>query len=489
MTSPREERASYRFGPLERRGVLAGWRGGQVAVVAASLVVAVLLVRSSRPGPGLAGAVGVVVVGLVAACWPYRGRTAEEWAPVVGAWALAARRRLHRSAVPSLGLAIGRREVPDTSRRPPPPLAGCRILAPPVGSGLPRLGVVHDARARTYTAALAAAGAAFVLLGADDQAARVSAWSSVLAGLAREGTLAHRLQWLASTRPGDSGLPGLTWPDGARDTAAARSYAQVLERAGASACRREVLVALSLHSDRAGRAIRAAGGGEAGACAVLSQELRALQQQLANAEILVLGALSPAALATALRQPAMLRQPAGDAPAGRTPWPWPMATEVTWSAYRTDETWHATYWIAEWPRVEVGPGFLVPLLLHPGARHTVGLTMEPMSPLRAAREVRHARTADVADAELRRRGGFLDSARRQREAETVARREVELADGHTEYRFSGYVRVTAGSPEELEAACGRVEQAAGQARLELRRLHGQQDDAFTWTLPLARGLS
>src|ERR1700728_4458572 len=40
----------YRFGPLERRGLVAGWRGGQIAVLAAGLVVGVLALRS-HPNP------------------------------------------------------------------------------------------------------------------------------------------------------------------------------------------------------------------------------------------------------------------------------------------------------------------------------------------------------------------------------------------------------------------------------------------------------
>ena len=48
-----------------------------------------------------------------------------------------------------------------------------------------------------------------------------------------------------------------------------------------------------------------------------------------------------------------------------------MAVEVGWSRVRTDATWHATYWIAEWPRVDVGPDFLGPAAARPGA--AVGL--------------------------------------------------------------------------------------------------------------------
>jgi len=155
---------------------------------------------------------------------------------------------------------------------------------------------------------------------------------------------------------------------------------------------------------------------------------------------------------------------------------------------RTDRVWHATYWIAEWPRIDVGPDFLAPLLLGP-VRRCVSVVMEPISPSRATRQVEQARTADIADSELRRRGGFLSTARRAREAEIVVRREAELADGHASFRFSGYVTVSAGGAEALDEACQVTEQAAGQAHLELRRLYGDQGRALTCTLPLCRGLS
>ena len=163
-----------------------------------------------------------------------------------------------------------------------------------------------------------------------------------------------------------------------------------------------------------------------------------------------------------------------------------MAVEPAWDAVHTDATWHATYWIAEWPRVDVTPDFLGPLLFSP-LRRSITLIMEPISPSRAARQVAQARTADLADGELRRRGGFLVTARHTREKESVEERDVELADGHAQYRFSGYVTVTADTREELTTACLAVEQAAGQAGIELRLLYGEQDVAFACSLPLGPG--
>lgn len=546
------EPARYRFGPLERRGLIAGWRSGQVGTVAAGLVLAVVILRAGSAGWRLVGAVAAVALSLALACWPVAGQTPEQWAPLSLSWAarVLGRRHRHLSRLPTLGrlqpqgpgvgaaaaggdpaarmLGTGRSTAERQGRaRPwpahvvPPSLASCRILAPPVAAGELRVGVVHDLRARTFTAVLSATGAAFSLLDPDEQQRRVSAWSGVLAGLAREGTFVHRLQWVQRSLPGCLADPAAPSRETVLppDRPAARSYAQLLQRTGAMARGHEVLLALSVHADKAGRAVRGAAGGAESACAVLAQELRSLQVQLSGADVLVEGAMAPRTLIGALRRSIEVSPAALDALAGRPgpaagaaagpapavplptgerevdpeaaglPWPWPLSGQASWSTYRTDGSWHATYWVAEWPRVEVGPGFLAGLLVHSGVRHTVSLTMEPVSPRQALRDVQHARTADVADAELRRRGGFLASARRQREAEVVARREVELADGHGQFRFSGYITVTASSAEALEGDCGRMEQAASQAHLELRRLYGQQDQAFTWTLPLGRGLA
>ena len=170
-------------------------------------------------------------------------------------------------------------------------------------------------------------------------------------------------------------------------------------------------------------------------------------------------------------------------------WPWPVAAEVSWSAVRTDGTWHATYWVAEWPRSDVSSDFLLPLLVGCEERRIGRVVMAAVPPQRAMRAAEHARTSTTADAELRRRHGFATSARRSREHEAVARREGELAEGHAAYRFSGYVTVTGRQRRSSSRrACARVEQAAALAAVELRRLYGAQGEALTFTLPTGKGV-
>ena len=56
-------------------------------------------------------------------------------------------------------------------------------------------------------------------------------------------------------------------------------------------------------------------------------------------------------------------------------------------------------------------------------------------------------------------------------------------------RLSGFVTVIAAAMrDDLGAPAPRCIEHAARARLELHRLYGQQADAFTFTLPLGRGL-
>ena len=100
-----------------------------------------------------------------------------------------------------------------------------------------------------------------------------------------------------------------------------------------------------------------------------------------------------------------------------------------------------------------------------------------------------SRTADMADAELRRRSGFVFTARHARQSEVLARREAELADGHASFRYAGFVTVSAPGEAELAVACDAVQHAAGQSRLSSAASTATRPAAYTCTLPLARGLT
>jgi hypothetical protein len=115
--------------------------------------------------------------------------------------------------------------------------------------------------------------------------------------------------------------------------------------------------------------------------------------------------------------------------------------------------------------------------------------MEPVAPSKAVRRVERDVLGHQVDAQQRSKWGFATTARHSREHEGALRREHELVTGYVDVRFAGFVSVTAGSPDELDVACRDVEQAAVQSHLDLRRLRGQQAEAFVASLPLCAGLA
>jgi len=492
----------YRFGPLAQPGVVGPLRLGQVVVLAgaAALGLGALYALQSWPGLVVAlllfgGAAGAVLL-------PFEGRTLEAWAPLGIRWALRSReqRRGYRSGSPgagfhasSEGASIGEASLPDE-------LAGLRMLEVPYGTD--QVGIIHDRSAGTYTVALAVRAGAFGLLDGAEQERKLDSWGSVLASLARDGSPVCRLQWIERTLPAQ-GDELASYLQAERDRAVSldsglvASYIELVESAAPATQEHEILLALQIDERRGARELRRMGGGENAACELVLREAENLAERLSIAEITVFGLLRPRRYAEAIRDAfdpfgrqsrarASLGEPdrAGVDPALMGP----LADEASWGAYRTDSALHATFWIASWPRTDVGAAFLTPLLMQTTALRTVSVCVEPVAHSIAIRKAEAARTAEVADELQRERQGFMQTARIRRRQQAAARREEELADGHAEMRFAGYVTVSANSAAELERIATEVEHAAALARLELQRLYGEQDAGFTFTLPLGRGL-
>ena len=221
-----------------------------------------------------------------------------------------------------------------------------------------------------------------------------------------------------------------------------------------------------------------------------------IAQELERADVQVDAALSAGGLARALRvsfDPYVHRQLAALRASGggdqlSIQGAWPAGARALWGHYESDGALHATYEIGGWPRAEVGPAFLGPLLGPSEQVRSVAVVFEPLDPLRSLRQAEYDITRDETDRATRRRFGQIETSRQRQASESARLRESELASGHAEVRLAGFVTVTASSPEELELACEEVVTQAARANLELRRLYGQQAQAFTFTLPLCRGL-
>jgi hypothetical protein len=498
-----DERLSYRFGPLERRGLLGQLRLGQAGVVAGGAVAAIAILDGAPTAGGAFLGTAGFGVSLAVAFAPLGRRTPEEWIPIVLSFAARwARRRLHfRSRAPTAGTFASERSQPfrrllrPPRPHPPTALKGVRILDAPYADRA--IGVLSDHRRRRLTAVLACRVIAFSLLDPEAQERRLARWGLVLSGAA--GGPIRRIQWLERTAPAQ-GDELARWLHDERDpriplrgTPMIESYLELIGATTRAAQEHEVLIAVQIdarHTDGADR------GPDAGVSMLLEQTER-VAQGIEAAEVAVLGALSAGQLARALRtafdpyaRAELAALEAADpgreglAEAGA----WPLGAGESWEHYRADGALHATFWIAQWPRVDVSPMFMDALLGGSSVVRTVAVTLEPLTPERSTREAEAAVTRDRADRELRHRFGQAETARQRQAQEAAVRREAELAAGHAEVRLAGFVTVSGRDPDDLRRACTEVHEQAVRARLELHRMYGQQADAFTFTLPLCRGL-
>jgi hypothetical protein len=494
------ERLTYRFGPVERRGIFGAARAGQVLMLGAGLGLCVA-VLDAAPSIGGAFSAGLVaIVSAVLAFVPWGRRTADEWLPIVATFA---GRRLggsgrFRSRAPTAGgaLRIGPGSAAELGGvRPdiPGTLRGVRIVDLPYGSR--RIGVVSARRGRWLTAVLACRVDAFALLDPEAQERRLARWGLVLSGTA--STTVRRVQWLERTAPAQINELA-RWLSAERDpaiplrgTPMVESYLELIGTTARVSHEHEILVAVQVDSSRVRER------GPDAVARALAEQTERLAQGLEAAEVSVLGALSPGQVARVFRtafdpfaraelSALQMADPDPDGLADSAAWP--VGAQERWDHYVSDGAVHATFWIGAWPRVDVSPMFMDALLSRSSAVRTVAVTFEPIPPQRSTREVEAAVTRDRADRELRHRIGQSETARRRQAQEATLRREAELAAGHSEMRMAGFVTVSGRSPEDLNRACSEVLEHAARARLELHRMYGQQAGAFTFTLPLCRGL-
>lgn len=510
------ETTTYRFGPLEKGGLILGLRLPQVVGIVLAGLVALGLLRSG----GLSGL--VMAVALVAAAAgvllvPFRGHTLEEWAPLtvrflVGRWSKKSRWTAqlaqvgHVVGVPEGGLEPQQPEDPESA---PGELAGLEFL-----EGTLRryedapMGVIADRKARTFTAILRCQGQAFALLGDEDRERRLAEWGGVLAALARDDTPLRRVAWIERTLPAEGDAMAAYLMDAKREDATLDdppdelvSYFQLLRRSPDVAEDHELLFAAQIDAQRpsARRAIKRMGGGDLGALAVLAAEVSQVAELLDAAGVTVTGVLTRRGAATAIRDAydpwgRQQRERGGEEglPAMNAS---PMARDEHWGHIATDSAVHTTLWVAEWPRIDVRALFLQPLLMRTQTTRTVTMVMDLVGPGRATRQVERAATEAATEESMRARIGQRTTQRQRQKDESTHRRERELAQGHAEVRFSAFVTVSAragsdgvGAQDELEAAVSRVELEAKRAPLRLERMWGQQAESFTYSLPLCRGL-
>jgi len=489
----------YRFGDSIHRGPLGAVRPGQAALGLAGAVWAIACLDLSPSGTGLLAGVSGLLIALASATMPVGGRTVEQWVPVVCGWLTSLvsgrARSICRPPGTSVTLLSGdssRVLVRDGASPPLRALGAARIVGVDYRGGL--VGAVSERRGRRLTSVLVAKAPGFALADLDEQEQRLAVWASVLQAAAHGAV--RRIAWVQRTAPAQG--DGLArWLYDQRDPdidlasdRIARSYLELMAHSAQAVQDHEVLIAVQVDTAR----LRRDHPGELQRALISACERVA--SGLERARVRTDRALTPGGLARALRvgydpyahaHLAALRAAGrGDELTERSAWP--AAASESWGSYQVDAAVHATFEIAGWPRTDVGPAFLSPLLTGGTHVRSVAVCFAPLDPRRSLAQAEADVTRSETDRHQRHRLGQIETARHRQAQDATHQRESELAAGHTEVRLAGYITVTGTDPDELEQACEETITLAARSHLELRRLYGQQAHAFTFTLPLCRGL-
>jgi hypothetical protein len=461
-----------RFGRLERRGLLLGLSGPQVAVLGMAGALLVLGMYA-RGGTGLLITAVLWVPLAVVATVSVGGRPLLSWLPVLAHWqARSLAGQTEYRAKPARARIVGQLGLPGDAAR-------LRLVASPAtGTAL-----VHDPAAHTLTAVARVEAPTFDLADVDTQHARVDGWGRLLASLTPASGVA-RVQVLQRTVPETGVDLARFWAThGVRDGSWAAQIVADLVATAPSRARHEGFLAVSVDVPRASGLSKAAGG--------LERHMTAITTAAARADLRTERWLDKAALGW------VLRTAYDPAAAAGTPEPGssggglagPVAVNEEYDRLRADGSSHAVYWITEWPR-DQSPARFLESLIFAGATHALSIIATPQPTAKAVREIRKAKADHQADAGQRARLGQVADEALAGELDDVIAREKELAAGHTVLDFTGLLSVTATDAAQLDAACMEMEVAASQAGCEVRRLVGQQAQAFVAAaLPLARSVS
>ncbi|NNC12839.1 PrgI family protein [Planctomonas sp. JC2975] len=250
-------------------------------------------------------------------------------------------------------------------------------------------------------------------------------------------------------------------------------------------------VTLTFSTANLNAAIRDGGGGLTGLAAVLKERVAGLEPALARARVSLHGWLTAADLddlfAAACdpvsaahrreRESLKHRAPEANQPV--------MGIDETWNNLRVDQSWHQTFWVAEWPRTDVRTGFLEPLLYAGDATRVITLQVRPVPIHKALNEVNRAQSDMETSAEIRLRLHSRVTLAHLREVEALNSREEDLVDGFGDVKIRGFITVSAETEGALARGRTEIEQASHPSRLVLASMAGQQAAGFvTSALPV-----
>jgi hypothetical protein len=481
ITAVHDPDVTAAFPRRPRPGILMGLRLGQVALLAGAVFVGVLaLFTGAFPGPARGVAFGLVAAFVLLAVAQVDGRPAYTWLAVRSRHTLRGVRgdtAIHRPVVHSKGRKL-RLDGGMTSSAGLLPGRAAAITVREIDA-VAYLQHPHDG---TVTAVVEVTSPEFLLRDPIDRNARVAGWGRVLAAATRTGAI-RQVHLLERSIPDDgTALTDYTRQHLTTDPqqlTLADAYTDLVWELRGGADRHESYLAITvdLNATRTGRDRK-----DPDALArTWQQEFAVLRRLLPSAGLDVVRELDTQGIARLVRTgydpSAVLRLPREAdldlSDAG------PVGGRDAWDHVQADGAFHAVLWVAEWPRAHVAADVLWPIVFPSGVQRTLSLFYRPFTRVQSEAAIRAKHSEIIQSSWLKDKLGRVETLADSKELDDVLSRESELLAGHGEVGLVGMITVTAASLADLDDAVSTVHAAATQASMDVRRLYGQQLQAFT----------
>ena len=463
-----------------RPGIVMGLRTEQVALFAVAVVLLVIaLFAGALPGIGRGLALGAVAALVILATSTVQSRPGYAWLATRASHSLRAHRGHATFAKPVYVGSLGNHPTVDKALG----LVPGRAASVQVHE-LNCVGYLFHPHQGTLTSVVEVTSPEFLLRDPVERNARVAGWGRVLAAATRTGAI-RQVQLLERSIP-DDGSELSAYTDAHLTTeptqlTLADAYRDLVGDLRGGADRHQTFLAITVDRAAAAPRIKAAGGQIAGLIHAWRQEYALLERLFPAAGLNVVDELSPRRLAEVVRtayDPATaftINPGQGVDPAACGP----TAGREEWDHMRTDGAFHAVLWVAEWPRAHVAADVLWPVIFPSGVHRTLSLFYRPFTRAQSESAIRAKHSEILQSSWLKDKLGRVETLADSKELDDVLTREAELLAGHAEVGLVGMITITAPTLDALEADVTTIHAAATQASLDLRRIYGQQLQAFT----------
>lgn len=162
---------------------------------------------------------------------------------------------------------------------------------------------------------------------------------------------------------------------------------------------------------------------------------------------------------------------------------------------RADGAWHSTMWIHEWPRSMAQVGFIEPIVFardpatDDAISHIFTLVLTPVSVKAALKRIRTEKKVWRGNQRLKAKRNDSDSAEDRADWQALEDQEESIVQGHGEYRYGGYLTVSAPTEERLASGIAGIRNAMSRVGMEGQILYCQQAEALLINaMPLGTGL-